>query len=207
MIFTPCRLLGAASLLACAACSGEDAPSAVDPSGAGSSSPDARERSGEASPYAFLRGAGIVEQDMPALWAALPYDSISLTREGCFGTCPIYQVTFRRGIGIGEGSARYSGEAYVDRQGEHDGGIDLWTYARLCELFDSLEFLDLRASYAAEWTDDETVIVEVSTASGAHQVLDYGHQGPPELVALQLAVEAISERIEWAPGGGADLTP
>jgi hypothetical protein len=150
-----------------------------------------------ASPYAFLRAGGLGYDEMAAAWAALPFDSITLARSGCFGSCPVYEVTFARGEGMGAGSALYQGDAYVEREGSFEGSIEIWDYARLNELFDHFGFLRLPEGYAAQWTDDETVRVEVSTGSSTHQVLDYGHQGPPELVALQLAIDAIVERIDW----------
>jgi hypothetical protein len=85
----------------------------------------------------------------------------------------------------------------AEREGSFVGGTSLWDYGRLCELLDRLGFLGFDENYAAPWTDDETVVVEVSDASGVHRVLDYGHQGPPELMALQLAIDAIAERVEW----------
>jgi hypothetical protein len=149
------------------------------------------------SPYAFLRGNGVTEDEMPALWAGLPYESITLARGGCFGGCPVYEVTFARAVGIGPGSASYRGDAYVEREGSFEGTIDIWSYGQLCELFDHLGFLELDEDYAAVWTDDETIVLEATDAAGLHRVRDYGHQGPPELVALHLSVDATIERIEW----------
>lgn len=154
------------------------------------------------SPYDFLRQGGVSTDDLPATWGALPYASFSLSRGGCYGTCPIDTVTFTRGSGVGNGSAEYEGQAYVEREGSFVGEIDLFDYGRLCELFDALGFERLEPNYAANWTDDETVVVSATVDSETYRVEDYGHQGPPELVALQLALEAITERIDWEPASG-----
>src|SRR6187401_2547491 len=47
--------------------------------------------------FHFLFGSGIGSNQLAATWAALPYDSISLERDTCLGTCPAYKVTLFRG--------------------------------------------------------------------------------------------------------------
>jgi hypothetical protein len=152
---------------------------------------------GDASPYAFLRNGGIPYDEMGAAWNNLPYASISLEREGCFGTCPQYEVTFSRGSGQAAGAATFEGRAFVSREGTFEGGISLWDYARLCELLDQLGFRSMNEDYAAQWTDDATTLLRADHVSGSVQVRDYGQQGPAELFALQLAVDATVELIEW----------
>jgi hypothetical protein len=203
-IFCRALLLAAGACVACAertpratdATPGGDTPGETTP-GAGTPGGGAG-REGD-SPYAFLRGNGVIEDDMPALWAGLPYESITLARDGCFGGCAVYEVTFTRAVGIGPGGASYQGDAYVEREGSFKGTIDLWSYGQLCELFDHLGFLELDENYSAGWSDDETIVLEARDAAGLHRVRDYGHQGPPELVALHLSVDATIERIEWQP--------
>jgi hypothetical protein len=210
-------LLGVAGLVA--ACGGSDAPVGSDKTPDGSDSPERSETSIDAppgssgapeslaSPYDFLRQGGIGIDETRVIWAGLPYSSISLERQGCFGTCPIYTVTFSRGSGESAGLASYVGERYAARDGAFDGAIDIWAYGHLCELLDSLDFFGLEENYAAEWTDDATVIVEASGAAGSHRVLDYGRQGPAELVALQLAIDATADRIEWSGVGNESAPP
>ena len=175
---------------ACVACSGQNPSTTSD-------APGERRATEGNSPYGFLRDFGLTEDEMPAIWAGLPYESITLAGGGCFGSCPIYEVTLTRAVGIGPGSASYQGDAFVEREGSFEGTIDLWSYGQLCELFDHLGFRDLEEDYSVDWTDAETLILEARGPAGLHRVIDYGHQGPPELVALRLAVEATVEHIEW----------
>lgn len=45
-------------------------------------------------------------------------DSISLTRTGCFGTCPIYELSIKA-----NGEVKYNGKAYVENIGSFEGNI------------------------------------------------------------------------------------
>src|SRR5262245_54478159 len=44
----------------------------------------------------LYRGPGIQRSNISAVWADLPYDSISLERTECYGPCPVYRVTLHR---------------------------------------------------------------------------------------------------------------
>jgi hypothetical protein len=135
-----------------------------------------------------------------AAWSGLPYDSISMDRSECFGSCPSYLVEFVRGAGEESLSpATYEGRSYVELEGRHLGEIDLWSYARLCQLLDHLNFRSLSQRYAANWTDDFTVVIRAEHRDGAHQVSDYGQQAPPDFMALRFAIDATLAEVEWRP--------
>ena len=159
------------------------------------SSPSGNAPPGVPSEYSFLYSGSIATSDVAATWAGLPYDSIELERQGCFGTCPVYKVTLRK-----DGSSTYEGGAFVDRQGTWLGEVDIWAYGRLCYLIDELRFRELSSSYAASWTDAETVKLTVvrSGTTTPVTVSEYGGIGPPRLWALQLAVDATAESVKWA---------
>jgi hypothetical protein len=48
-------------------------------------------------PFRFLFRGSIPSRGLSEAWAALPFDSITLQRSSCLGTCPAYAVTFYRG--------------------------------------------------------------------------------------------------------------
>jgi hypothetical protein len=170
-----------------------DGPSAVEGGGGTGGSGGAT----GGNPYAYLREGGIFGGQEPAVWGGLPYTSIRLERHACFGTCPVYSVELTRGSGYGAGSAVYTGESDVDKIGSFVGEIDIFSYGQLCQLLDALGFASMDENYAASWTDDSTVVLQATTADGTHRVEDYGRQGPPALFALQLSIDAITDRIEW----------
>jgi Domain of unknown function (DUF6438) len=159
-------------------------------------------RSADVPPmYAFLYEPGLGHDELTRAWKGLPYESIALERQGCFGTCPSYTVTLRRG-----GEVDYEGRAFVERQGHWVGQVDVWEYARLCYLIDELKLSDFPPRYAAPWTDASTVTITAVPAEtgSAIAVSEYGGFGPPRLWALQMAIDATAARIAWstqAPNG------
>jgi hypothetical protein len=150
--------------------------------------------------YAFLYDARALFSQPEELWESLPLASISLERTGCYGTCPQYSVRFEHG-----GLAGYDGRDFAPQQGRWTGDVGLYGFGMLCFLVERLRFEQLRDSYAASWTDDETVIVTVEWGDGRSKtVRDYGRHGPPELFALQRVIDSLADEIEWqpAPRGG-----
>lgn len=143
--------------------------------------------------YAFMYGLGLVDEEKA--WRALPFDSISLERKPCFGSCPVYKATFYKG-----GRATFQGAGNVERKGKFEGRIGIYDYARLCYLLEEMEFSSMRSSYRAAWTDDSTVILTATKLGGVqrHSVEEYGRFGPPRLWALQMAVDLTVERIQWS---------
>jgi hypothetical protein len=183
--------LAMASFAGVAAC-GSERPEPVLGDGDGTT-----EATVDDSVYAFL-SRPLTTDEVAAAWAGLPYERISMDRSVCFGTCPSYAVELRRGEGSETlAPAAYTGRDYVDRMGPHEGQIDLWAYARLCQLLDHLGFRDLRPSYAAPWTDDFTVVIEVDRLGERYEVSDYGQQAPPDFMALRLAIDANVAEIDW----------
>jgi hypothetical protein len=57
--------------------------------------------------------------------------------------------------------------------------------------------MNLDEEYSADATDLSGVTIEAERLGNVHSVLDYGNQGGPDLVALQLSIDAIGDRIEW----------
>lgn len=144
--------------------------------------------------YAFLYEGAVADAELPLLWKSLPYESISLQRQGCFGICPTYEVTLRKG-----GEASYTGYEFVERERAWVGRIDIHAYARLCYLLDEMEFGGLESRYAAGWPDEETVVVTVthSTSRAPVTVTEYGGFGPPRLWAIELAIDGVVGAIGW----------
>ncbi|SRR6266481_5874787 len=142
--------------------------------------------------YRPLYYGGIGVEQAIALRANLPYESITLERTGCFGTCPIYRVTLWR-----SGKAELEAKRHLPKLGNFSGEVDLSDYARLCYALDRLHFNEFEADYRAAWTDDSTAIVTATRAAGQKRVSDYGQVGPIELWTIQELIDGIRERVEW----------
>jgi len=146
--------------------------------------------------YAFLYDSGMGKNET---WEkarhTIPYQSISLLRGGCFGTCPVYSVTLNA-----DGKATYTGKANAPRQGSYAASVYFGDFARLAMFIDQSGFMKLADRYAAPWTDDETVVVSVVLRDGTTKtVSDYGRFGPPDLWILEHAIDGIVDRMKWTP--------
>lgn len=143
--------------------------------------------------YQFLDQPGVGVESADSIWARLPYDSIYLRREPCFGTCPMYDATLYRG-----GRARYTGTRFVERVGAYRGEVTLEDYGRIAYLMDRLGFMALPDSFAARYTDLPGATMAVSRRPGGTKAVhDYGYVGPVELWSLMQVFDGIVERIQW----------
>lgn len=147
--------------------------------------------------YRFLQHPAVGMEDVDSIWAALPYDSIYLRRDPCFGTCPMYDATLYRG-----GRARYHGIRFVEREGEVQGEVTLQDYGRISYLLDRLEFMTLPDSFTVPYTDLPGATMVVSRRpEGVKGVHDYGYVGPVELWTLMEVFDGIVGRIQWQKSG------
>jgi hypothetical protein len=145
--------------------------------------------------YRFLSQFGVSLDDVDSIWARLPYDSIALRRDPCFGACPWYDATFYRG-----GKARYHGTRFVEREGDFQGEITLQDYGRLSYLLDRLGFMSLADSFSIRATDLPGAALTVSRRpGGVKSVYDYGYVGPVELWTLMEVFDGIASRVQWQP--------
>ncbi len=154
-------------------------------------------RAAAPDPYDFLRQPGVGVESEDSLWARLPYDSIYLRRDPCFGTCPSYEAVFHRG-----GTARYRGIRFVEREGEYHGRITIQDYGRLAWLLDRFEFMAMPDSFKATYTDlPGAVLGAFRRDAGTRMVYDYGYVGPVELWTLREVFDAIAGQIVWTKAG------
>jgi len=143
--------------------------------------------------YRFLQQPGVATRDLDSVWARLPYDSIYLRREPCFGTCPMYDATLYRG-----GNARYHGSRFVSNQGDFRGEVTVQDYGRLSYLLDTLGFMSLPDSFSVPVTDLPGATMTVGRRpQGVKSVHDYGYVGPVELWTVMQVFDGIVGRIQW----------
>ncbi|MEO8295367.1 MAG: DUF6438 domain-containing protein [Gemmatimonadota bacterium] len=143
--------------------------------------------------YRFLSERGVSSDSNEVIRARLPYDSISLKRDPCFGTCPQDEATLYR-----DSRARYVGIRFVDNIGTYQGHVSLQDYARLCYMLDRLGYMTLPDSFAAPYTDQPTLTLTAHrTPGGLKSVRDYGPIGPVELWSLRELMIAVTGKIQW----------
>jgi len=174
--------------------------------------------SGVPAEFQFLY-QGIRSGQLQAVWAALPYESITLERSNCMIPCPAYKVTLHRGSPKGQGRDTYEDRfglaelhaavparslddytrLFPEKSGDFAGRVDIWTYGRLCYLLSTSQFANMSDRYASNWTDARTITV-TATASGKTKVVsEYGGVGPSELWGIQQAIDSIAQGVNWTP--------
>ena len=130
----------------------------------------------------------------PAPTSASTVHRIQLERTACFGTCPVYTVTFDR-----DGTGRYHGEQYVRDLGDYVGRIDTVAFRRLAERILTSGFFQFKTEYAEQATDLPSTVLTVAVGDTSKRVLKYGDVGPAVLDSIGHEVDSLTDRITWIP--------
>jgi hypothetical protein len=139
----------------------------------------------------------LVPQSFPDPWD-LKGVKIQLLRTVCYGRCPAYSVTIR-----GDGSVHFSGEKYVQIQGEHDAHIAPAAVMELVRQFEAANFFAAGENYIARVTDNPTYKLTLTVAGQTKTVTDYvGEQvGMPLVITdLENAVDDAAGTERWIKG-------
>ena len=142
----------------------------------------------------------INERELPGRHVALPdvpldKVTISLERQGCFGSCPGYKVTLH-----GNGRATYEGRGYVDVIGTHHYQISPQIVAKLVESMCSNDIWSLRRAYIGGITDNPTYILTINLGEQEHRLKDYVGQmaGMPSTVSdFEVDVDKAAGAEDW----------
>jgi ankyrin repeat protein len=128
-------------------------------------------------------------------WRSL---KVSLRRDGCFGSCPIYGVEIS-----GDGTVTYDGKGFVFVEGRHVSHIPQDRVRPLFEAFRKADFFHLFASYQGGITDMATYTLSLSYDGHAMTVTDYvGHSVgmPADVIELENLVDETADTASWVEG-------
>lgn len=119
-----------------------------------------------------------------------PLESVQITldRSGCYGTCPIYDVTIR-----GDGTVAYSGGSFVLVEGEHRAATSKATVQCLLDAFRAADFWSFAPNYEAPITDSATYKLKLSIGGQQKEVVDYVGEAigmPKAVTELERLVDA-----------------
>ncbi len=109
---------------------------------------------------------------------------VKLSRTGCYGKCPVYQITVNR-----DGSILYKGDMFVEHIGSYnvDVNFDFQVFETLVEESD---FFNLQDRYLENVADIPVCGVTVKTGLREKSVLDNGI-GPRELKMFQKEIDKL----------------
>lgn len=124
---------------------------------------------------------------------------ITLERERCYGSCPVYKVILRR-----DGSATYIGKENVSRIGEYRSQVYPYQplgaeFIRLARLVASQGYLKMNDHYTALTTDSDTVITSIVHNGKRKTIVNYDNQAPIELYGIERAIDGVAAQIKWVP--------
>ncbi len=126
----------------------------------------------------------VPEQILPATHVDMPPGdlsdtSVTLERDGCFGTCPSYSVTVH-----GDGGVDYTGGGFVDIDGQHHYQIPPGEAAALIERLRARDLWSMQPQYVASITDSATYTLTIVVAGQSKVIVDYvgGMVGMPAAI-------------------------
>jgi Domain of unknown function (DUF6438) len=107
---------------------------------------------------------------------------ITLERNGCFGTCPIYKVTLRS-----DNTFTYLGERNVTHVGERTGWVH---FDRIAKWIETQGFFNMKDKYAVGWADSEVVVTTAVRDGQRKTVKTHNSAEPPdELWAINAVID------------------
>lgn len=118
-------------------------------------------------------------------------ESISLSRSGCYGKCPVYNVTLNR-----DGSVMYKGDMFVEHIGSYNVGVE-FDFQTLENLVKTADFFNLEDRYIEDVADIPVCGVTVKTTLKSKSIIENGI-GPRELKTLQKEIDKIISNSEDA---------
>jgi hypothetical protein len=122
---------------------------------------------------------------------------IGLERTQCFTGCPAYTV-----IISADGTFRYTGEANVERTGEHTGTVEVGQLNQLMTFINESLFMGFEDSYTASFLDAPTTYVMVKKASETKVIENYANTAPTTVWAIEQLIDDLLETATWDNGGG-----
>ena len=149
---------------------------------------------------AFIEGGDFnyPEDRTKKILSVLPYDSISIDHSPCFGPCPIFTATFYK-----DGHASLITSDWQSHTKKYfTGKISTGDYVRLTQIANVARKAALHNEYAAQWTDDSTISIELASKNSTWKVSDYGRVAPVEVWALEQILSQYKEKTDWSPTSG-----
>ncbi len=124
---------------------------------------------------------------------------ITLEREMCNGTCPVYKLTIQ-----GDGTLTYEGEAYVTVEGVQTSQLGPDQVAQLVAAFEEARFFNLDDHYFYGASDLPSTNISITMNGRTKVVNHYGACGdpqfdnaPPELCILEEKIDLLTNSAQW----------
>jgi hypothetical protein len=120
------------------------------------------------------------------------FQGIRVSTTMCFGTCPVFEMTIDP-----DGKALYKAIEFNDEKGKFKGIIPEGWLGAMLGVLRYLPLDRMRDEYAVDWTDDQTITVEIRYNGKVKKIEDYGELGTFGLKRLYSFFFSWKKRVEW----------
>jgi len=121
--------------------------------------------------------------------------SIFIKTTGCYGTCPIFQLTV-----FADGNAVYNADQYNPKAGNFKGIISGDKVSQLFSLVNYIDIKKLKDDYEVSWSDDQTAYIKIEFSDGSVKAVnDYGMIGTFGLSNLYSLLFDLRNTERWTP--------
>jgi hypothetical protein len=123
--------------------------------------------------------------------------TITLSRSGCYGTCPSYEVS------VSTEGIVFDGGGFVVAAGRHTEAADPRAVRELAKKFVASDFYSMNDKYEAAVTDNPGYTLSISIDGHSKQVIDYvgSWVGMPQVISeLEDEVDAFARTERWIEG-------
>lgn len=122
-------------------------------------------------------------------------DSLELSRSGCFGTCPVYEVKV-----FATGEVYWHGRNFVDALGEKQTSIGSDAAHKLVGQFLSSQFWELCGGYDSSVTDSPTTQIDVQIGGRSKTVWNYASSAPEWEESFEKTIDDAANTHLWRHG-------
>ena len=132
-----------------------------------------------------------------------PVEVLTMSREGCYGSCPIYRVTV-----WSDGRVDYEGKDFVQTKGKRSAKLDGAALTRIRDEFATAKYLTLADKYDRyDCTDMPTVVTSFREGATRKSVSHYygDRHAPRALFALEKAIDEITGVNAWVGARGGPM--
>ncbi|MBL8077298.1 MAG: hypothetical protein JNM55_04990 [Anaerolineales bacterium] len=125
---------------------------------------------------------------------------IVMERSGCFGTCPIYNLTIHA-----DGNVEYEGVDFVTIKGKQDASINSEQIKELVKSINDADFFSLEDKYYAQVTDMPSITLSITLNGRSKSVWHYGpldcfsfgENAPQKLCDLENKIDKVVNSEQW----------
>lgn len=120
------------------------------------------------------------------------FDQIVYSSSGCFGSCPIIDISISK-----DGTILFQGEGFVKSLGFYSGNLDTKTKNYIFDKFRRANPLKLQDNYSVRHTDDQSLTTTyIQNGKIVKTIHDYGMAGTNELIWAYIPISNIHTTIK-----------